>query len=224
MACQDCADPRCTCTVIGGDGITVVGGGSPTNPIVVSREPLVVGCGLEGAGSEAAPLQPVVGAWPYDCPIEDTAGGVYCDAEGRLRGEPLPVTDYVQSSINQAVPNLPVPAELEIVYTHTLDIPNPSACRAARVIVESETDVDFTFPPGGRGAYVVAGDEMFRYTNPGSITVTNTHTQATKVVGNVVVPAGGTTTFNLPIGLTAGAGGATYNRVQVFLRATIFAL
>ena len=70
----------------------------------------------------------------------------------------------------------------------------------------------------------VAGDEMYRFKNTGDVTLTDVHTQTTKVVGNFVIPPGGTYTFDLRVGLGMGLNGTTYNRIQTFIRAMIFVL
>ncbi|MGO4421441.1 hypothetical protein AB4Z54_22720 [Streptomyces sp. MCAF7] len=220
---------RCNCRVIAGPGITVDGNGSSTSPYVISGKPPVTGCGLTGAGSSTSPLAAAVGAWPYPCDVDTQAGGVYCDSSGVLRSEPRPVYDYVQASVNELFPdNPPVPATADgdgtTVTTRSLTITNPDPCRQARVIIEQEVDVDFVLPPGGRAGYFVAQDEMYRFQNTGNSTVFDVHTQTTKVTGNRTIPPGGSITFTLDIGMGWGAGGATYNRIQSFIRAMIFVL
>lgn len=196
---------------------------------VISRPPLTTGCGLSGGGSATSPLSAAVSAWPYPCDLDTQAGGVYCDSTGVLRSEPRPVYDYVQSSLNEVFPDNPaVPATANsdgtTVALRTLDITNPDPCREAVVLIEVEVDVDFVLPPGGRAAYYIARDEMYRAQNTGGSTMFDVHTQTTKVTGNRTIPPGGTITFSLDIGMGWGAGGATYNRIQSFIRAMIFAL
>lgn len=207
---------------IGGDG------GLYVPPSAGEGDPVAVGCGLTGDGTEGSPLAAVVGEWPFDCD-PDAAGLVYCDADGALRGEPRPIYDYIQTNLNEMFPDNPlVPTTTsaggEDVVIRSLDIPNPDDCREARVIIESEVDVGFVLPPGGRAGHFVAGDEMYRFQNTGDVTLTDIHTQTTKVVGNFVIPPGGTYTFDLRVGLGMGLNGTTYNRIQTFIRAMIFVL
>lgn len=220
---------RCTCTVVAGGGVTVDGNGSTTSPYTVSATPPVTGCGLTGSGTDASPLVVAVGAWPYPCDLDAQAGGVYCDSDGVLRSEPRPVYDYVQSSVNEVFPANPlVPTTMDgdgtTVTTRSLTITNPDPCREARVLIEQEWDVDFVLPPGGRAGYFVAQDEMYRTQNTGNATVFDVHTQTTKVTGNRVIPPGGSITFTVDLGMGWGAGGATYNRIQSFIRVMIFVL
>lgn len=220
---------RCTCQVIAGPNVTVDGSGSTGNPYVVSAAPPETGCGLTGEGSQSSPLAAAVGSWPYPCDIDSQAGGVYCDTAGVLRSEPRPVYSFVQASVNETFPANPaVPATANAdgttVATRSLAIPNPDPCREAIVLIEVEVDVDFVIPAGGRAGYFVFQDEMYRFQNQGNSTVFDVHTQTTKVLGHRTIPPGGTISFNVDIGMGWGAGGATYNRIQSFIRAMIFAL
>lgn len=192
------------------------------------RVALATGCGLTGAGSEGAPLAVAVQAWPHPCDVDAAGGGVYCDASGALRADPLGNIRYFTTSVNEAVANETVPSTTTtggtLIRTRTLDITNPSDCYPALVITSVEVDVDFVLPPGGRAGHFVYGDEMYRFENRGSATVSDVHTQTTKVLGNTVLPPGGAATVELEIGLGFGLGGATYNRVQSFIRAVCIAV
>ncbi|MEU4406190.1 hypothetical protein AB0F88_16840 [Streptosporangium sp. NPDC023963] len=190
---------------------------------------LEVSCGLAGNGSAGAPLAAAVTAWPYPCDLDAQGGLVYCDSTGTLRSEPRAKYQYFTTSLNELIPGNPaVPTTTTTggttVATRTLDITNPDPCRPAIAITSVEVDVDFVIPPGGRAGHFVYGDEMYRFENRGSATVSDVHTQTTKVVGNTTIPPGGTVTVSVDIGLGFGAGGATYNRVQSFIRAMVFAL
>ena len=186
-------------------------------------------CGLTGDGSAGTPLGAAVQAWPYPCDVNGNAGGVYCDSSGQLRAEPRAKYQYFTTTLNELFPANPVvPATTTtggtVVATRTLDITNPDPCRPAIAITSVEVDVDFVIPPGGRAGHFVYGDEMYRFENRGSATVSDVHTQTTKVLGNTTIPPGATITVSLDIALGFGLGGATYNRVQSYIRAMVFAL
>lgn len=232
------------------DCIALTGDGTPGDPItatpVIDPDPdnqlecgpaglrvtvtptVTTECGLTGDGTPEAPLGAAVQAWPHPCSVDDAAGGVYCDASGALRADPLGNIRYFTTSVNEAVDNEAVPATTTtggtLIRTRTLDITNPSDCYPALVITSVEVDVDFVLPPGGRAGHFVYGDEMYRFENRGSATVSDVHTQTTKVLGNTVLPPGGAATVELEIGLGFGLGGATYNRVQSFIRAVCIAV
>ncbi|MFF3441725.1 hypothetical protein [Streptosporangium sp. NPDC002721] len=190
---------------------------------------LTVGaCGLQGAGTAASPLAARVTAWPYACPVDANAGAVYCDSTGALRSEPRGKAEYFTTSANQTYANVAVPATTATggttIETRSLSVTNPDACRPALAITMTELDIDFIIPAGGRAGMFMYGDETYRFENRGSATVSNVHTQTTKVVGNTIIPAGGTQNIDLVIGLGFGLGGATYNRIQSFIRAVLIAL
>lgn len=192
-------------------------------------------CGLTGTGSAASPLAAAVAAWPYACDLAANAGGVYCDASGQLRGEPLPVTDYFTDGSLESfpAPGQPIPDGVEVIGTYSYTITNPSECRPAYVIIEKEVDVDVTRPPGAYAFYGMvqdfAGgstDDFVASWNRGSATETAVHVQVS-TMGNVVIPPGGTHTEDIVV--HAGARGfgtlnATYTRIQNNLRAFILAL
>ncbi|WP_433379428.1 hypothetical protein [Streptosporangium sp. CA-115845] len=239
-----------TVVTAGSDCIAMSGDGSAGNPITaapvvdpdpantlecgpnglrVSAPTLALQCGLTGDGSAGAPLGAAVQAWPYPCDVNDNAGGVYCDSSGQLRAEPRAKYQYFTTTLNELFPANPVvPATTTtggtVVATRTLDITNPDPCRPAIAITSVEVDVDFVIPPGGRAGHFVYGDEMYRFENRGSATVSDVHTQTTKVLGNTTIPPGATITVSLDIALGFGLAGATYNRVQSYIRAMVFAL
>lgn len=192
------------------------------------RAALLLGtCGLEG-NADTTPLQVNTGTWPYPCDVDAEGGGVYCDSTGQLRSEPRAKYQYFTISENETVAATAVPATTTTggtdVRTRSLEITNPDTCRPAIAITEVEVDVDFVLPPGGRAGHFVYGDEMYRFENEGNNTVSDVHTQTTKVLGNTTLLPGQTINVDLIIGLGFGQGGATYNRIQSFIRAMVFAL
>ncbi|MFD9903938.1 hypothetical protein [Streptomyces sp. NPDC059063] len=202
--------------VFGGDGGLFV----PTGAATIS-----VGCGLTGNGSAGLPVTPVVGSWPYPCDLEANAGRVYCDANGQLRSEPRPLATFVQNQQVLNPANLAVPAPQDTqVATHDLNIVNPDTCRQAFVMIEGEVDADFDLPAGNSSAALgISTDEMSFVFNKGATAALDVHIQGTKVV-NATIPAGGALLFSLSITMGRGSGGATYNRIQSFLRAYVFVL
>ncbi|MEU0947620.1 hypothetical protein ABZ379_33710 [Streptomyces canus] len=208
-----------------GTGVTVTGTGTPADPYEVSTAPPETGCGLTGDGSTAAPLTAAVTAWPYPCDVDANAGGVYCDSSGQLRSEPRGQVTFQQDQqvLNVADLTVPAPQDTEIA-THTITVANPDACRPAFVMMEGEVDADFNLPAGAGAALGIATDEMSYLRNSGSSAILDTHVQGTKVVNGGTIAPGGTLTFTLSIRMGKGSGGATYNRVQSYLRAFIFVL
>ncbi|MFM9812598.1 hypothetical protein ACKI16_29310 [Streptomyces scabiei] len=202
----------------GVDGINY----SPATGVI--RADINTGCGLTGNGAAATPLTVAVGAWPFACDLEDNAGAVYCDADGVLRSPPPPRATFVQSQVNQSYPSLAVPAGFDnVIETRNLNIVNPDPCRAAFVICEVEVDVDFDLPANSGAAYGITTDEMSYFANRGATAATDVHTQTTKVF-NRSIAAGGVLVEPLDITMGRGSGGATYNRIQSFMRAFVFNL
>ncbi|WP_306966476.1 hypothetical protein [Streptomyces afghaniensis] len=200
---------------VGADGLFVpTAGGS-----------VLAGCGLTGDGTGSAPLEVATGTWPYPC-SPDTAGGVIvCGADGVLRGEPRGRISFSQLSETRAYADLAVPTDPTVVDTFQLNISNPDQCRAAMVLVEREVDVDFVLPAGAGAAYAQDTDQMFYTRNTGSSTITDAHTQTTKVYQALASLAPGAgAVIQLPVSLDRGSGGATYNRIQVFIRAILISL
>lgn len=223
MACCGSGLQRCTCRVVAGENIVIDGTGSPSSPYTVSAA-VTTGCGLAGDGSAGAPLRAVTGAWPYPCGAEAYGGGVYCDSAGMLRSDPRPLTDYVQSQVNQAYPSTAVPSALDtVIETRTLSVTNPDPCREAMVLVEAELDVDFDLPASSGAAAGITTDEMQYFANRGTSTALDVHCQVTKVTRQTI-PAGGTISIPLEVTMGRGSGGATYNRIQSFIRAFVFVL
>jgi hypothetical protein len=212
-----------------GTGVTVTGTGSAADPYEVSAVPPDTGCGLTGDGSAGAPLAAAVAAWPYPCDVDAQAGGVYCDSTGQLRSEPRGSISYLQDQqiLDFANVTVPTPEDTEVA-THTLNITNPDPCRPAFVIMEGEADADFNLPVGAGAALGIATDEMSYLRNSGTTAILDTHVQGTKVVpgvpGGGTIPPGGNLAFTLSIRMGRGSGGATYNRIQSFLRAYIIVL
>ncbi|MBP2703541.1 hypothetical protein JOL79_06975 [Microbispora sp. RL4-1S] len=183
------------------------------------RAALAVGaCGLSGNGSAASPLAAKVQAWPYTCPVDANAGGVYCDSTGNLRGEPRGKTFYQQDSLNQTLSSTAVPSGFDnVIVTRNLSVTNPDPCRPMFCIFEVEVDVDFDLPAASGAAYGITTDEMAYFANRGSTAASDVHCQTTKVY-NRVIAAGATLVEPLEITMGRGSGGATYNRIQHFIR------
>ncbi|MEU8870424.1 hypothetical protein AB0D24_04525 [Streptomyces javensis] len=225
MAQFGCGGSRCTCVVTAGPGVTVTGNGSAGAPYVIGASAVTTGCGLTGDGSAGAPLQAATGAWPYPCDVAAYGGGVYCDGVGVLRTDPRSQATYTQDQVNQMYPSTAVPPDSPgiAIETRTLGITNPDPCREAYVIAEVEVDVDFDLPAGSGAAYGISTDEMYYTANSGAATVLDAHVQTTKVYQRTI-PAGGTLAEPLQIIMGRGTGGATYNRIQSFMRAFVFNL
>jgi hypothetical protein len=208
-----------------GDNVTVDGTGTTADPYVVNANPLETACGLTGDGTAATPLAAAVAAWPYPCDVDANAGGVYCDSTGQLRSEPRARFDFQQNQQVLDFADVTVPAALDTeVATHTITLTNPDPCRPAYVVMEGEVDADFNLPAGAGAALGIATDELSYLRNSGTTAILDTHVQGTKVVNGGIIPPGGTLPFTLSIRMGRGSGGATYNRVQSFLRAFIFVL
>jgi hypothetical protein len=189
-----------------------------------SAAALETACGLTGDGSSADPLAAAVGAWGYACDVDTYAGQVYCDTSGQLRSEPRGRATYTQDSVNQSYPATVVPTGFDnVIETRTLSITNPDPCRPAFVVCEVEVDVDFDLAPGAAAAAGITTDEMQYFHNTGSATQQDVHCQVTKVYNRTIAP-GGTLIEPLAITMGRGAGGATYNRIQSFMRAFVFNL
>ncbi|MDI9829673.1 hypothetical protein [Streptomyces sp. KAU_LT] len=208
-----------------GTGVTVTGSGTTADPYEVSTVPLETGCGLTGDGSSTSPLAAVVAAWPYACDVDANAGGVYCDSAGQLRSEPRGSITFQQDQqvLDFADVAVPAPQDTEVA-THTITVNNPDPCRPAFVIMEGEADADFVLPAGAGAALGIATDETWYLRNTGTTAMNDTHAQATKVVNGGTIAPGGSLNFVLSIRMGRGSGGATYNRVQSFLRAFIIVL
>ncbi len=199
----------------GGDGGLFV----PTGAATVS-----VDCGLDGDGSAGDPLVVRTGTWPFPCPLDANAGQTYCDSTGVLRSEPRGMAAFQQDQQILNFANVAVPAAQDTpVTTHDLNIINPDPCRPAFVMIEGEVDADFNLPANSGAALGISTDEMSYHANNGATTILDIHTQGTKVV-NATIPAGGALLFSLSITMGRGSGGATYNRIQSFLRAFVFVL
>jgi hypothetical protein len=181
-------------------------------------------CGLTGDGSAADPLAAAVGTWAYGCDVDTYAGQVYCDTTGQLRSEPPSQATYTQDSLNQSYTPTAVPTGFDnVIETRTLSITNPDPCRPAFVVCEVEVDVDFDLVPGAAAAAGITTDEMQYFHNTGSATQQDVHCQVTKVYNRTIAP-GATLVEPLAITMGRGAGGATYNRIQSFMRAFVFNL
>lgn len=201
--------------VFGSDGCLYVPPGTTT---------VQSACGIAGNGSSGNPLRVITANWPFLC--DESAGSdIYCDpTTEQLRGRPVPQAAFTTELVDQTFPNTLVPAAPTTVLTPSRTIFNPSSCLPAIVFVEVEVDVDFDIPPGGAAAYTIGTDVMYRMVNTGTTTMNTIHTQTTKVVPFGTIPAGGSAPYSFDVMVQEGAGGATYDRVQVFMRAFAFAL
>lgn len=186
---------------------------------------VATGCGLLGDGSGGSPVRVNTGTWPYPCAPEDAGGVIVCDANGQLRGEPRGQINYTQVQETRAYADLAVPSDLTVVDTFSLPITNPDECRSALVLVEREVDVDFVLPAGAGASYGHDTDQMAYTRNTGSSTITDWHVQTTKVYQALAALAPGAgAVVQLPVTMDRGSGGATYNRIQVFIRAIMISL
>ncbi|MEW2568295.1 hypothetical protein [Streptomyces sp. NPDC047070] len=201
----------------GGDGGVYVPTGAAT---------VTTGCGLDGDGSGGDPVRVAVGTWPYPCPADANGGVVVCGSDGVLRGEPRGRVSFTSFNEQRDYADLAVPAGFDVVAdTFTTSFTNDDPCRAAIVIVEREADVDFILPAGAGAAYGQDTDEMYYTRNTGTTTINDAHAQSTKVFRHTLSLApGGIANVVFPVTLGRGSGGATYNRIQVFIRALLISL
>ena len=197
--------------------------GSDGGLLVPAGQPPVTSCGLTGDGTDAAPLTVNTGVWPYACAPEDAGTVVVCDADGVLRGEPRGQVSFISSSETRDYEDLPVPegrTPQDVDDPFTLEVTNPDPCLPAIVLVEREADVDFNLPVGAGAGYAQDTDEMVYLENQGNAFINDTHVQTTKLYRHTLALApGATATVNFPVRLSRGTGGATFNRIQVFIRA-----
>ncbi|WP_143675846.1 hypothetical protein [Streptomyces milbemycinicus] len=202
---------------IGGDGGLFVPTGAAT---------VTAGCGLTGDGSGSAPLAVSTGTWPYPCDPASVGGVVVCDANGVLRSEPRGRVSFTSYSESRTYADLTVPSAADtVVDTFTTTATNPDPCRGALLLVEREVDAFFTLPAGAGASYGQDTDGVYYLRNTGSSTMTGAHTQTTKLYQHTLSLApGATATVNLPVTMGRGSGGATYDRIQVFIRALLISL
>lgn len=188
---------------------------------------VTTGCGLTGDGSGAAPVEVATGEWPYACDV-DTAGTVIaCDSTGVLRGEPRGMATFFSNQETRDYPDLPVPAGQDQPGDHfEFVVTNPDPCRPALAVIEREADVDFNLPAGGGGAsYGHGTDEMYYVENSGATAINDAHCHTTKVFSLATPLAPGETrTLTFDVTLGRGKGGATYNRIQTFIRCLLISL
>lgn len=207
------------------DAGNALGFGTDGGLLVPAAEPLETGCGLTGEGTTDAPLALNTAAWPYDCPPEESGTVVVCDADGVLRGEPRGRVSFVSYTETRNYADLPVPSGLtptDVDVPFTTEVTNPDPCLPAIVLVEREADVDFNLPVGAGAGYAHDTDEMVYLENRGTALINDTHVQTTKLYQHTLALApGATATINFPVRLSRGSGGATYNRIQVFIRALL---
>ncbi|MET9818352.1 hypothetical protein [Streptomyces sp. NPDC006355] len=194
--------------------------------LVPGPAPLATACGLLGDGTAGAPLAAAVGTWPYACDADANGGVIVCGSDGVLRGEPRGQTHYFSFFEQRDYPDVPVPApQNTVVDTAEFTVTNPDPCRSALVITFRELDCYMDLPPGANGAFGFDNDETFNMRNTGTSTIIDFHAQATKVIagGNLLGP-GQPWPIRIPVTFGRGAGGATYNQVQWFLRVLMISL
>ncbi|RPK58355.1 hypothetical protein EES44_24225 [Streptomyces sp. ADI96-15] len=194
----------------------------PTGAATVSAA-----CGLTGDGSGGSPLAAAVGTWSLPCDVTANAGQVYCDANGVLRSEPRGMANFYSFSETREYANLPVPSGQDQPGDHfEFEVTNPDPCRPALAVIEREADVDFVLPANGGGAaYGHGTDEMYYVDNQGNAVSDDVHAHTTKVFALATPLAPGETrmlTFDVTLG--RGKGGATYNRIQAFIRCLLISL
>lgn len=201
---------------IGGDGGLFVPTGAAT---------VTTGCGLTGDGSGSAPVQVATGAWPYACDVDTVGTAIVCDSSGVLRGEPRGQVSFTSYSETRDYPNVAVPSGItpqDVDTPFSTTVTNPDPCLPALVLVEREADVDFNLPVGAGAGYAQDTDEMVYLENRGTALINDTHVQTTKLYQHTLALApGATATINFPVRLSRGSGGATFNRIQVFIRALL---
>ena len=207
-----------------GNNLTLNPDGSlyvPTDSATVTT-----GCGLTGDGSGGAPLTVATGTWPYPCPPDANGGVIVCGSDGVLRGEPRGRVSFYSYQEVRDYPDLPVPAgQDQPGASFATSVTNPDPCREALVFMEREADVDFILPAGAGAAYGHGSDETFYTRNSGTSTIQDVHAQTTKVFALTALLAPGATlplTFDVTLG--RGTNGATYNRIQIFIRALLISL
>lgn len=225
MASCKCGGRACNCVITAGPGITVVGGGSTSNPYVVGASAPEVGCGLTGKGTEAEPLAVETGTWPYSCDIASNGGVISCDpSTGQLYGEPRTKTAFQSHFETRTFPDLPVPLPDDTpVATFCASITNPDTCRAALVVITQETDAYFTLPPGAEAAAGQNTDEMWRIKNTGSTQMPSAHLQFSKLQ-RATVGAGATLNWCYDVTMAHGSGGATYHQILSNIRFHLISL
>lgn len=186
---------------------------------------VVTDCGLVGDGSALSPLAAAVGAWPYPCDVDTNGGVVACGTDGILRSEPRGRVSMTSILLDRNYANLAVPAAADtLVDSFSTNIVNPDPCRSALIVSEREVDVYMIMPAGAGGASGYLGDEMFYTRNSGTTTNTDVHVQSTKVLPVGTLAPGAGTTLTIDVALGRGTGGATYNRILVFIRALLISL
>ncbi|GGT74487.1 hypothetical protein P6B95_15525 [Streptomyces atratus] len=199
----------------GPGGLLVAGGTGGT---------VVTGCGLTGDGSPGAPVSATVSAWPHTCSLDDEGGLVYCDSTGALRSEPRGRASFMEDGVNKTYPVTAVPAAVNtLIETRSLTIKNPDLCRPAFAIVEVELDVGFTLPPNSGASSQIGSNAVNYFDNRGSGVSASVHSMATMVFQRTI-PPGATLVEPLNIRMGRGSGGATYNRIETYMRAFVFVL
>lgn len=201
--------------VVGPDGLYV-----PTGSATVT-----VGCGLTGDGSGSAPVTANTGEWPYPCDVDTSAGGVYCDTTGVLRGAPPVRTAFFGQSFSRSYTGgaaVSASDPLPDVETVSVTVTNPDPCRPCRVLVARMADVDFTLPPGARAAFGINGDNVGEYHNSGTGTMSAIHNQAVRLGNGGTLEPGASTTYSTIVQVGRGQGGATYTRIQADIQVWVF--
>ncbi|MBC9729247.1 hypothetical protein [Streptomyces sp. TRM68367] len=200
-----------------GNALTIDSGGLYVPAGLAS---VTAGCGITGAGTQAEPLTAKTAAWPYACPIDTNATGVYCDpATGELKGEPPLMQSYFNASKNGTLATpIAVPAsDQTTIDTLSITVTNPDPCRPALGLLFREVDLDLTLPPDSGGATGLDNDDLSYLGNTGSSTIFGTHVQENKI-NEVRLAPGETRTITMNIQAGRGSGGAEITRIQATLR------
>ncbi|KUN37663.1 hypothetical protein AQJ30_15375 [Streptomyces longwoodensis] len=184
---------------------------------------ITAGRGLVGNGSASNPVEANTMEWPFPCDVDAQAGGVYSDANGRLRGDPMPRMNYYEAIFSQTYNNVAVPASETVVVGYTLVLPNVDPCRPAMAMVWQELDVEINLPANSGAMYGISTDDTWYSANRGSSAITATHTQTGRML-RAVIPAGDSVNFLLNVTMGRGSGGATYSQIQSYQRAWVFSL
>lgn len=182
--------------------------------------------GLSGDGTSGNPIRANVSAWPYPTAPTTGAQGIFVNGSDVLVSPPVQIWDMTQQIFNRTYANLPVAAGAVPVtadsFTTTLTNPDPN--RTCLAIVWREVDVRFTMPGTGTGGpssagYSFASDDPFKLDNQAAATMANIGTQTVKFFRFGTIPPAGSTSYTLDVGTLNGAGGATYSRIKVTIRA-----
>lgn len=192
----------------------------PTGAATVS-----VGCGIQGNGSIGSPVRANVGTWPFACDVDVNGYPIYCrPSDGQLITDPPVKGANFAQFVGQTYADLVVPAAAATtIFSTSLNIANPDACRAQLFFAILSADVDFRIPPNGSAAYRINNDRQFLYRHGPGTDIGNISVQ-TNITAVGTIPAGGNVNIPLDVQLGEGAGGATYDAISTGIRAIAYAL